>query len=321
MTHKRRRIPPLKAQNALWGVLLLLVAIPAATNPAFRSIINLQGIAESSSILIVIAMGQAVIILMAGVDLSVGAIMALGSVLLAVFMGGHWPFVLAMGVMLAVAAMLGVLNGIGVALLRIPSFIMTFGMMGLAGGIALVVSRGTPVPLPGTASLSSLVYGTFMGIPEDFWMAILLLLLLSAVMKFLPWGRHVYAVGSNRQAARLSGVRVERTIIVGFAVAALFAGLASVIYAARTVSGNPIGGANLNLDSIAAAVIGGTSLLGGRGQIWGAFLGAVIYSLIINVLTVYGINPNMAELVSGIVIIAAAYTGILGQKGGQTGDS
>lgn len=311
--YKRFRVKP---DYAIWVVIIFLVGIPAATNPAFRSLTNLQGIAQSSSVLIVLAMGQAVVLLMAGVDLSIGALADLGSVLIAMLLTAHWSLILSIVVMALVIGVLGFINGLGVARLRIPSFIVSFGMMGLAGAIGLEISQGTPIPLPATSNLSNLVYNSFGGIADDFWLALGLLVLLSLALHYLPFGRHLYAVGSNRQAARVSGVRVERTIIWGFIIAALMASLAGVVYASQVMSGDPTGGVNLNLESIAAAVIGGVSLFGGKGKIWGAFIGALVYSLITNVLNVYGVNPNLAELVSGVVIIGASYVSVLGQRGG-----
>lgn len=311
----RRRWNP---QWIIWGVVVLLVGIPAATNPSFRSLTNLQGLAQTSSVLIMVAMGQAIVLLLAGVDLSVGALMALGSVVIALALGAHWPLVLAIIIMMAVVMALGTLTGIGVGLLKIPSFITSFGMMGVAGAIALVLTKGQPIALPPTSSLPNLAYNRMAGIPEDFIFAIMVMIALSFVVKYFAIGRHVYAVGSNRQAARLAGVRVERTLVVGFLLSALFAGLGAIVYASQVMSGNPIGGTNLNLESIAAAVIGGVSLFGGQGRIVGAFVGAVVYSLIINVLNVYGINSNIAELASGFVIIGAAYVSVLGQKGGES---
>lgn len=320
VAERPRRAWRFQPSYAMWVVMGLLVGIPAITNPSFRSMTNLQGVAESSGVLIVLAMGQAIVLLMAGVDLSVGSLMAMGSVFVAIFLTAHWSLVPAIAVMILVVMTLGTLSGLGVAWLRIPSFIVTFGMMGLASAVGLVLSHGTPVALPATSSLDNLVYSTIGGLPDDFLLALVVMVVLSLALRYLPFGRHLYAVGSNRQAARLSGIHVERTIITGFIISALLASVAGVIYASQVVSGNPIGGINLNLESIAASVIGGVSLFGGQGRIWGAFLGALVYSLILNVLNVYGVNPNLAELVSGLVIIGAAYVSVIGQKGGDPSD-
>jgi ribose/xylose/arabinose/galactoside ABC-type transport system permease subunit len=196
---------------------------------------------------------------------------------------------------------------LAVAGLKLPSFIVTFGMLGLEEGIALIISGGNRISLPITSELPSLMYTGFLQIPYAFWLTLILLVCGSLLLRYVRIGRHIYATGSNLGAARVSGIRVGRVIVTAFVLSSLFAAIGGVIYTSRIISGDPTGDATLNLQAIASAVIGGVSLMGGRGSLLGAFLGAIVYTLIINVLNLYGVNPNIAEFVSGIIIIGAAF--------------
>jgi ribose/xylose/arabinose/galactoside ABC-type transport system permease subunit len=298
------------ARYGIWAFFVLLVAIPAATNPDFRSVANLQGFLTSAGVLVTLTMGEAFVLLVAGVDLSVGAAAALGSVVVTLALVHPLPLVLALVLTVVVTTACGIASGLAVAYLGLPSFIVTFGMLGLQGGAALVISGGNRISMPTTSSLPTLASGVVLGVPYQIWLTLILLVLGSAFLRYVRAGRHLYAVGSNLNAARLSGVPVQRILVLAFALSGLFAGIGGIIYAARIVSGDPLGQPNLNLQAIAAAVIGGVSLFGGRGTLVGAFLGALVYALITNVLDLYGVNPNITELVSGLIIIAAAYTNV-----------
>ncbi|HTW28295.1 MAG TPA: ABC transporter permease [Acetobacteraceae bacterium] len=299
------------AGQARWIALALVIAVPAALNPHFRSLDNLQGFLQSIGVLLILAMGQSFVLLIAGIDLSVGAVLAMGSVVLAALLQQGWPLAGAIAATLATGLGTGVLSGASVLLLRIPSFIVTFAFMGIAFAAGLVISGGNRIGLPTGSALPELASGGILGVPYQIILAGALLILGTLGLRHLTIGRHLYAVGGNPEAARLSGISLSRTTLVAFGLSGLFAAIASIVYTARIVSGNPIGGGNLNLQSIAAAVIGGVSLFGGKGTLLGACFGAILYSLIENVLNLYNVNPNITEIVAGVIVLLAGLINVL----------
>ena len=314
MVQLGRRLKRFGIQNSIWLAILALVVIPALTNSSFTSVTNLVGLLQASAVLTTVAMGEAIVMLVAGVDLSVGAAVALGSTILALTIAAHQSLFVGIVATLIALGLCGFVNGLVVAKLKLPSFIVTFGMLGLEEGIALVISGGNRISLPFTSELPSLMYSDFLQIPYAFWLSLILLAGGSFFLRYVRTGRRIYATGSNLDAARVSGVRVERIIVIAFILCSLFAAVGGVIYTSRIISGDPVGDPTLNLQAIAAGVIGGVSLFGGRGTLIGAFLGAIAYTLIINVLNLYGVNPNVAELVSGIIIIGAAFASQVGSR-------
>ena len=294
-----------------WVALALAITIPAILNPNFRSYDNLQGFLQSIGVLLILAMGQSFVLLIAGIDLSVGAVLAMGSVVLAELMHHGWPLWGAVLATLAAGLGIGLLSGASVLILKIPSFIVTFAFMGIAYAAGLVISGGDRIGLPAGSALPQLATGEIFGVPYQIVLALILLVVGTLALQHLTIGRHLYAVGGNPEAARLSGLSIRRATLVAFGLSGLFASIAAVVYTARVVSGNPIGGSNLNLQSIAAAVIGGVSLFGGRGSLVGACFGALLYSLIENVLNLYNVNPNITEIVAGVIVLLAGLINVL----------
>jgi ribose transport system permease protein len=294
-----------------WAALALAIVIPAILNPNFRSYDNLQGFLQSIGVLLILAMGQSFVLLIAGIDLSVGAVLAMGSVVLAGLLQHGWPLWAAVSGTLAAGSGIGLLSGASVVILNIPSFIVTFAFMGIAYAAGLVISGGDRIGLPASSALPKLATGEIFGVPYQIVLALALLGVGTLGLRHLTIGRRLYAVGGNSEAARLSGLSIPRTTLVAFGLSGLFASIAAVVYTARIVSGNPIGGGNLNLQSIAAAVIGGVSLFGGRGTLVGACFGALLYSLIENVLNLYNVNPNITEIVAGVIVLLAGLINVL----------
>jgi ribose transport system permease protein len=212
---------------------------------------------------------------------------------------------------LATGLGVGILSGASVLILKIPSFIVTFAFMGIANAAGLVISGGDRIGLPVGSALPQLATAEIFGVPYQIVLALMLLAIGTFGLQHLTIGRHLSAVGGNSEAARLSGFSIRRATLVAFGLSGLFASIAAVVYTARIVSGNPIGGGNLNLQSIAAAVIGGVSLFGGSGSLVGACFGAVLYSLIENVLNLYNVNPNITEIVAGVIVLLAGLINVL----------
>ena len=311
------RKPALKwavAGNARMIAFALAIAIPVIINPDLRSSGNIQGFLQTVGILLVLAMGQSFVLLIAGIDLSVGAVLAMGSVILAALLNLGVPLWASVLATLAAGLGIGLINGAAVLLLNIPSFIVTFAVMGIASSAGLMISGGNRIGLPADSMLPGLASGGVLGVPYQILLALTLLAGGTFALRHLRTGRHLYAVGGNPEAARLSGLSVRRSTLVAFGLSGLFASIASVIYTARIVSGNPIGAGNLNLQSIAAAVIGGVSLFGGCGTLLGACLGAILYDLIDDILNVYNVDPNITEIAAGCIVLVAGLMNVLSDR-------
>lgn len=280
---------------------------------------NLSLIVQQVMVVGTLAIGQTLVILTAGIDLSNGNVMALGSVLMAslAVKYGVNPFV-AMGVCLLVTTGFGVLNGSLVTFIKLPPFIVTLGTLNIAYAITLLYTTQTIANLP--AELTALG-GTFkLGSTAVTYGSLVMLLLYFVVwfvLRETAWGRHVYAVGNNPEATRLAGINTSRLIISVYAIAGVFYGIAGILLVARSEIGDPLAGTTGNLDSITAVVLGGTSLFGGRGNIMGTLIGALIVGVFRNGLQLMGIPSMYQVLITGILVIVAVSVDQLSHKGAE----
>jgi fructose transport system permease protein len=294
------------------GPFLALVATMAfftVESDRFLQTQNLSLVLQQTMVVGVLAIGQTVVILTAGIDLSVGTVMALGQVVmtkLAVASGVSPLPALLIGILTCVG--FGILNGGLVTVVRLPAFIITLGTLNIAFALTHIVSNDeTYTGLPSVL----LFFGrTFRVAGADFTYGVAFMLLLYAFVWFAlthtAWGRHVYAVGDNREAARLTGINTERVLLSVYTLAGLTSGLAAMLLVGRTEVGDPNAGQTTeNLDSITAVVLGGTSLFGGRGTIMGTLIGAIIVGVFRNGLTLIGVQVIYQYLVTGILIILA----------------
>ncbi|MEW6705744.1 MAG: ABC transporter permease [Pseudomonadota bacterium] len=286
----------------------------------FLSAQNFALIAQQVMVVGVIAIGQTLVILTAGIDLSCGMVMALGGIVmskLAVEAGLPPGWGLLAG--LAVTTGFGLLNGLLVTRIKLPSFIVTLGTMNIAFAITqLYSSSQTITGLP--EGLTSLGDTFGVGDTQVSWGVLLMLALYGLVWLWLREtapGRHVYAVGNNAEAARLTGISTQRVLLGVYAMAGLFYGIASLLSVARTGVGDPNAGQTENLDSITAVVLGGTSLFGGRGVILGTLVGALIVGVFRNGLTLMGVSSVYQILITGILVILAVATDQLSRRGGR----
>ena len=289
--------------------LLATMAFFTVESDRFLQTQNLSLVLQQTMVVGVLAIGQTVVILTAGIDLSVGTVMALGQVVmtkLAVSSGVSPLPALLMGILTCVG--FGILNGGLVTVVRLPAFIITLGTLNIAFALTHIVSNDeTYTGLPSVL----LFFGrTFRVAGADFTYGVAFMLLLYAFVWFAlthtAWGRHVYAVGDNREAARLTGINTERVLLSVYTLAGLTSGLAAMLLVGRTEVGDPNAGQTTeNLDSITAVVLGGTSLFGGRGTIIGTLIGAIIVGVFRNGLTLIGVQVIYQYLVTGILIILA----------------
>jgi ribose transport system permease protein len=284
--------------------LLLLCTILSILSPYFLTISNLLNIAQQTSVNAIIAAGMTFVIISGGIDLSVGSIVAFSGVVMAAVLHREAPIPVALGVGLAVGAGCGVVNGLLVTLGRLPPFIATLGMMSVARGAALVYTGGRPVS-GFSEEFRIIATGELAFVPLPVVIMIGVYFLAHLVLTRTKFGRYVYAVGGNEEATKLSGVAVRLHKTVVYAFAGLLSGLAAVILTARLNSAQPIAGIMYELDAIAAAVIGGTSLMGGEGKLGGTVLGALIMGVLRNGLNLLGVSSFLQQIVIGSVIIVA----------------
>ncbi|MCF8567357.1 ribose ABC transporter permease [Alicyclobacillus tolerans] len=284
--------------------LLVLVAYFAIFAKGFLTPGNLSTILSQISILGIAAVGQTMVILIAGIDLSNGAILALAGVVTTTWALKGLPVGLAMLSTVLLGLILGWLNGLAIYKLRMAAFIVTLAMMSAASGLALVYTNGQTVfGFPN--GYNFLGSGKILGIPVSILLLLIVFIIAWFVLNNTSFGRNLYALGGNLQAAKLSGVRVDRVGIIVFALSGALAGLASLIEIGRLASAVPIAGQDLNLQTIAAVVIGGTSLFGGVGRITGTFIGVLLIGVLNNGLAISNVSAFWDTTIQGIVIFLA----------------
>jgi ribose transport system permease protein len=289
------------------GMLLVLGFALSLSTDVFLTGTNLDNLGRQVSIYAILAVAQLLVILTAGIDLSVGSVVGLSGVVAAKAVfdttgGAHvlWAVLLA----LAVGALAGLVNGVLVAAVRLPPFIVTLGMMGIARGATLLLTGGRTVqPLPD--GFSELAGGTVLGIANLTWLMLIITVLVGVFLRRTVWGRYVYAVGSNAESARLTGVPVRAVQITAYTLCGTLAALAGLLLASRLGNGVPTAGTGYELQAIAACVIGGASLFGARGTALGALVGALVVGLLDNGGTLLGIDPFWLQILTGVLILAA----------------
>jgi ribose transport system permease protein len=301
-----------------YGPFLALIAVCiglACLSPNFLSISNSFDVMRQVSINAVIAFGMTLTILLGGIDLSVGSILAVSSVLAAMMMKGGHDAGLAAGIAILAGAGMGSLNGVVIAKGKVAPFIATLGMMTLLRGFALVLSNGSPISgFP--SNLFAMLGGGYVArlIPVPVVLMLAMFAAFWFVLTRTVFGRHVYATGGNAEAAKLSGVNTDRVQILVYTVSGAMAALAGVILTSRLDSAQPTAGAGYELDAITAVVLGGSSLAGGRGWIFGTLVGALLIGVLNNGLNLMGVSAFYQQVVKGSVILLA----VLLDRGGKT---
>jgi fructose transport system permease protein len=279
---------------------------------------NLSLILQQVMVVGVIAIGQTLIILTAGVDLSCGTVMALGGIVMTKLAAEHGlPVLVAIGAGLAVTTLLGAINGLLVSAIKLPPFIVTLGTLNIAFAITQLYSQAqTVTDLP--TSMTSLGSTFRVGGTAVVYGVVVMLVLYGLtwyVLRETASGRHVYAVGNNPEAARLTGIATPRVLLGVYVSAGVLYGIASLLSVARTGVGDPNAGQTENLDAITAVVLGGTSLFGGRGAIFGSLVGTLIVGVFRNGLTLMGVSSVYQILITGILVILAVGTDQLSRRG------
>jgi ribose transport system permease protein len=294
------------------GVLLLSIVL-AVSSDAFLTPSNVLNVLRQASLTFLIASGVTLVIIAGGIDLSIGANVGLSACIAATVIKSSGSIVLGLAAGLACGTAIGFLNGLMVTLLRLPPFIATYGMLWVVHGITFWYMAGETIygfP-PGFRTLGS---GYVLGIPVPVYLMVLALAALGVFIRYTTYGYELYAIGANGEAARLSGVPVSSRKNLVYTISGAMAGLAAIVYLARLNSAEADIGEPLLLPAIAAVLVGGTSLMGGVGTLSGTLVGAVTLTLVLNGMNLLSINANWQPLVTGVVILLAAWIDIVTRR-------
>jgi ribose transport system permease protein len=304
-----RVTPQLKEKLQRLGpfvALLVLCAALASLSPDFLSVGNLLDVMRQVSINAVIAFGMTLAILLGGIDLSVGSILAVTSVLISLLIKADYPAALATIVGILFGALIGTMNGVLISKGKVAPFIATLGTMTLLRGAALVLSQGSPISGFSSDFFSTLGAGYLLHVlPLPVVWMVGLFVVFWFVLDRTVFGRHIYATGGNPDAARLSGIKTDRVQILVYTICGATAAVAGVILTSRLDSAQPTAGAGYELDAITAVVLGGTSLAGGRGWIFGTLVGALLIGVLNNGLNLLGVSAFYQQVIKGSVILLA----------------
>ncbi|EGS58362.1 ribose ABC transporter permease [Vibrio cholerae] len=288
--------------------LLFLVVVVSFLNPNFFTVDNLLNILRQTSVNAIIAVGMTLVILTAGIDLSVGSVLALCGAFAATLVAMEVPVLIAVPTALLAGATLGAISGIIIAKGKVQAFIATLVTMTLLRGVTMVYTDGRPISTGFTDTADTFAWfgtGYALGIPVPVWLMVVVFAGAWYLLNHTRFGRYVYAVGGNESATRLSGINVDRVKIGVYAICGLLAALAGIIVTSRLSSAQPTAGMGYELDAIAAVVLGGTSLMGGKGRIMGTLIGALIIGFLNNALNLLDVSSYYQMIAKAVVILLA----------------
>jgi ribose transport system permease protein len=311
----------LEVYGIILVVIVMMLALAAIKPEVFLSAQNLTNILKQNASLALLALGMYVVIVTAGIDLSVGSIMGLSMVALAIASkaGVPWPIVLLIGPAIGIAV--GWVNGVGLTVLKLPHpFIMTLGTLNVARGLTFLISNGAPISglQPEVRYIGQAYYGFGLAPPAGIPASLILVAVCAVGLWFFlektNMGRHIFAIGGNPHAARVSGINVDGTLTVVYVISGFMAGLSGLLLAGRTDSGFPNAGIGIELDAIAAVIIGGASFFGGRGTVMGVLAGVLIMGILRNGLNINNVSAFWQQILIGLVIIIAVYIDVLRRR-------
>ncbi|KMV31875.1 ribose ABC transporter permease [Photobacterium swingsii] len=288
--------------------LILLIVVVSFLNPNFFTVDNILNILRQTSVNAIIAVGMTLVILTAGIDLSVGSVLALCGAFAATMIGMEMPVIVAVPTALLAGAALGAISGMIIAKGKVQAFIATLVTMTLLRGVTMVYTDGRPISTGFTDVADSFAWfgtGYAMGIPVPIWLMVIVFASVWYLLNHTRFGRYIYALGGNESATRLSGINVDRVKIGVYAICGLLAALAGIIVTSRLSSAQPTAGMGYELDAIAAVVLGGTSLAGGKGRIMGTLIGALIIGFLNNALNLLDVSSYYQMIAKAVVILLA----------------
>ena len=288
------------------AALLMLFLFFTLANRNFISMMNILNILKQATPIIIIAIGQTFVLITAGIDLSIGSVIACSGVIAAICMRDGMPVWISMIAGLLFGVLVGIINGSLIVYGKLPAFIATMGTMTTVRGLALFLTQGIPI---GSLPKEFTQIGTqrTFNVPNQVYIMAILAIIFGFVLSKTKIGRYTYAMGSNYEATRLSGVNVNLTLIIVYTISGFLAAWAGMIMTANVISAAPTAGDGYELDAVASSVIGGASTLGGEGIIPGTVLGALVIATLRNGLNLSGASPFIQKMIIGIVIIAAVF--------------
>lgn len=303
ISNDKLRLSRLYDRFGVLVVFILLFAVSCMLSDRFLQTSNLFNILRQISMFGILSVGMTFVIVSGGIDLSVGSIIALVCVITANMVNNH-GIIPAILVALLVGAAVGLINGVGIAYGKLQPFIMTLGTMYMASGAASIYTNGTPISIKGNFSKigNSMLFDTI-PLPAIYFIVILIAAYL--VMRNTRFGRHVYSIGSNKEATRLAGVDVKKVTLSVYILSGVLAAVTGIIFAAQMASGSPVAGEGYEMNAITAAVVGGTSMSGGKGNLLGTFLGAVIMGILSNIMNLCGVSSYWQTVLTGLILVVA----------------
>jgi ribose transport system permease protein len=312
---------PKRNYNVLFGLtllalLVLLWVVLALATPSFASGNNIANLLRQGSMIAILAVGQTFVIITGGIDLSVGAVVGFATVVVAMMINAGFPIWAAVAVTLLAGVAIGMFHGFGIVRMGLPPFIITLATLTSLRGIGLLMTNGNSISIDNDA-FQEFSRGAFVGIPNLFWMVILVGVPAHVFLQHSRWGRYLFSVGSNAEASRLSGVNIERTIFTAYILSGLCAAFVGILLASRIGIGNPTQAEGWELQAIASSVIGGTSLFGAVGSVHGPLLGAFILATINNGANLLNVNSFWQRIVTGVLIIVIVYFDGLRRRGSK----
>ncbi|EGR0710097.1 TPA: ribose ABC transporter permease [Vibrio alginolyticus] len=288
--------------------LIFLIVVVSFLNPNFFTVDNILNILRQTSVNAIIAVGMTLVILTAGIDLSVGSVLALCGAFAASMIALEVPVLVAVPTALVAGAALGAISGIIIAKGKVQAFIATLVTMTLLRGVTMVYTEGRPISTGFTDTADAFAWfgtGYALGIPVPVWLMVVVFAAAWYLLNHTRFGRYVYALGGNESATRLSGINVDRVKIGVYAICGMLAALAGIIVTSRLSSAQPTAGMGYELDAIAAVVLGGTSLMGGKGRIMGTLIGALIIGFLNNALNLLDVSSYFQMIAKAVVILLA----------------
>ena len=299
-----RRILP---KTYLLLVLLAIIVVGYYVSGDFLTIRNAENVIAAASIVAVLAVGQFFVILTGGIDLSVGSILAMSTVIVALTLQSGISAGLSVAFTLGACGVAGLINGLLIVWLRIPPFIATLAMMSAVKGFSYIIQSTSLIQILDAQFIEWFSTGTILGIRNPVVIFVVVAIVAALVAKFSTFGRSLYAIGGNPEAARLSGLPVARNLILVYTLSGVLAGLAGLIAAAQLRQGSSLIGVGYELDAIAAVVVGGASLMGGKGDPLSAVVGVFVLATIINIMNLVGISSEPQLVIKGAVIVIAVF--------------
>lgn len=306
----------LGTQGAIYLLFVVTIVAFSIWAPSFATVASLENIARDAAPICVVSVGMTFVIVAAEIDLSVASTISLAGLVTAVLLsepGVPWPVAVLTG--LAIGAGIGAINGFLVGYVGVPSFLVTLGSLEAVGAVALMATNTLSQPITSTGFLDVFGPGSFLSVPLTGWWAIAAALFGGFVLHASRFGRWVFAVGDNRNAARYAGISRARVLIAVFMVAGVLAALTGILLAGRTTSGDPTAGTDMELSAIAAVILGGTDLFGGSGTIIGTIIGALFLTAIQVGLILLGATGQLQTLVTGLIIVVVVTMNSIANRG------